>query len=145
MMKIIVLFITSLLLVGCGSKTPYLKVDAKFTENVDIKIMRQAVKDAAYKESWKVDQKFHQDDKTHINLSKVYKKRRTHSQKPILHKSFKTKKLYVNVLLTSKGFGITLLDERGNILEPDHVENRIQVQLHSLKEAIYASLAKLLL
>ena len=144
-MKLIVLFITSLLFIGCGPKTPYLKVDAKFTQNVDLKIMHQAVEDAAKKESWDVDHKSHQIDETHMKLSKVYKKRRTHSKKPILHRSYKTKKLYVNVLLTSKGFVITLLDQRGNILEPDHVENLVQLHLHSLKEAIYASLAKRLL
>ncbi|MDH5464686.1 MAG: hypothetical protein OEW60_03595 [Thiovulaceae bacterium] len=144
-MKLIVLFITSLLLVGCSPKTPYTKIDAKFTQNVDLKIMHQAVYDAAKKESWDINHKSHQVDETHIKLSKVYQKRRHHSQKPILHKSYKKKTLYVNVLLTSKGFVLTLLDKRGNVLQPDHVENIVQMYLHSLKEAIYASLAEHLL
>ena len=35
-----------------------------------------------------------------------------------------------------------VFDERGNFLEPDHVENLVQMHLHSLKEAIFASLAQ---
>ncbi len=56
-MKLIVLVMSLLLFVGCGSKTPYVKVDVTLNQNVELKLMRQAVIDAAAKESWDIDRK----------------------------------------------------------------------------------------
>lgn len=137
-----ILITSTLLMSGCNhspSLTPITKIQKDFKNDYDVKILSQAIANAANEKEWDIVNQ----TPTSMSLKKTYQKIRilttTHER---WKRVTENNDIYVNVDMNQKSYKINLSDQSEKSLKTDSDRELFNADLVNLEKAIYMKLSE---